>query len=586
MVGSLASTPDLLRLIDRCPALSSSRPDMSLIVFLAGLASLIHGAVAATNSSCQCASSNGQALLKDTYSEYDRPQIHYSPSSMFMNDPNGLVYANGIYHLYYQYNPFQRVAGYQHWGHATSTDLLHWKNMPIAISPEKEDQGIFSGSAVVDKDNTSGFFNASTPAQERIVAMYTLNTPTSQTQEIAYSLDAGTSFIKYENNPVIDINSTQFRDPKVFWHEPTKKWIVATVQSQQYQFIFYSSPDLKTWTEVSRFGPAGWLGFQYEVPDLVEIPIDGTNQTKWVLFLSINPGAPQGGSFIEYFVGEFNGTHFEPDDYAVATQDFGKDFYAGQTWSNLPADQGVIGLAWANNWQYTADVPVHGEWRTIQSLARKLTLRYTSLNDEKQRLVVTSTPTSLDSLSPKTIYQGSANSSGIAGNSQTLSIPLLGTAAFDFNVTAASSLDDATDATLVIKIYSNDTYGSEYLSIGYADSALWVDRANAHGSWYNPFYTDKISTFVQPLPVDTTSPGLTLRGIIDRSVLELFINDGIQSAVVLFFMTSAPGSISLSVTNGMSAGINVSSLDGVWHCGDCATSCGSTTSIGSNTDEL
>lgn len=500
-----------------------------------------------------------------------------------MNDPNGLVYSEGTYHLYYQYNPRQRVAGNQHWGHAVSTDLLHWENMPIAIYPDRPEDGIFSGSVVVDANNTSGLFNSSVPSQQRLVAMYTLNTATAQTQEIAYSLDGGKSYIKYANNPVIDINSTQHRDPKVFWHSASSRWIVATALSQHYQIIFYSSPDLTHWTEVSRFGPAGVLGNQYEVPDLVEVPIEGTNQTKWVLFVSINPGGPQGGSFIQYFVGEFNGTVFAPDDYAIGTQDFGKDFYAGQTWSNLPPDQGVIGLAWANNWQYTADVPVEGDWRTIQSLARRLTLRYTSPNSEVARLVVTSTPTSLDSLSPRTIYDGGATSINATGNSTDISVPLVGNAAFEFNLTTTSSLFDTTNATMILTIESDDLYHQESVAIGYANSALWIDRGNAQKSWYNPFFTDKLSTYVQPQPIDTTTPGLTLRGILDRSVLELFINDGVQSAVVLFYMTDGrvPGSLKLQVTDGMTATLQVAQLEGTWNCGDCGAS-----STRSKRDEL
>ncbi|CCG82301.1 Invertase (fragment) [Taphrina deformans PYCC 5710] len=431
--------------------------------------------------------------------------------------------------------------------------------MPIAIAPDQPDHGIFSGSAVVDVNNTSGFFDISVPAQERIVAMYTLNTPTSQTQEIAYSLDGGTSFLKYRGNPVIDVNSTQFRDPKVFFHSQTNQWIVATVLAQQYQVVFYASPDLKNWTELSRFGPAGYLGFQYEVPDLVQIPIEGTNESKWVLFLSINPGAPQGGSFVQYFIGEFDGKHFKPDDYSIGIQDFGKDFYASQTWSNLPPEQGVVGLAWANNWDYTNSVPVSGAWRTIQTLARTLTLRRTYTNPEVQRLVVASALISLHHVSPTNVYAD---------------IPLSGHAAIDLNITTTSATSDIMNATTLITIESSDSGFYEAIIIGVRNSMVWIDRENAPRNWRMPFFSTKLSTFVQTLPVNSDSAPVKLRAVIDRSVLELFINDGVQSAVVLFYMSCGrkPDNINVRVSEGMSAVVSATSLRGIWQCGNCSNS--------------
>lgn len=548
------------------------------------------------SSSCQCASSNDSPLQPGAYSEALRPQIHFSPSSGFMNDPNGLHYSNGTYHLYAQYNPTALVAGNQNWLHATSTDLIHWKNHEIAIRPAVgTGDGIFSGSVAVDVNNTSGFFNSSVPEQSRTVAMYTLydGTTQAQTQELAYSSDAGYTFTKYSGNPVINLNQTQFRDPNVFWHAPTSRWIVTTVLAQHYQVIFYSSPDLKNWTELSRFGPHGVLGFQYEVPDLVEIKVEGTDITKWVLFISINPGAPLGGSFIQYFIGDFNGTTFVPDDYSTNVLDFGKDFYAGIHYANVPKEQGTLFQAWASNWQYTNVQPTTqdgGEWRTIQSLVRRLTIRQVSPNPQTQRYAVVSTPVGLDKLSPSGLYKGSVSSSPSSASSSSSSassttssstsnsnasqvvIPLTGNAAFDFNVTASSTSSSQNTSTLQIKIASGDAYGYESITIGYANAMLWIDRGNSQKSWYNPFFTDKLSTYVEPL--SSSRPGVSLRGVIDRSVLELFVNDGIQSAVVLFFMSDGrrPGVMTVSVAEGMEADVSVASLQGIWDCGDCSAS--------------
>ena len=522
------------------------------------------------SQTCQCASpssSNYNAIQPNAYNEPLRPQIHFSPSSQFMNDPNGLFYSNGTYHLYGQYNPSAPVAGFQHWLHATSKDAIHWENQPIAIAPKNESYGIFSGSCVVDANNTSGFFNASVPVESRVIAMYTLysNITGSQTQEIAYSSDEGYTFTKFSGNPVIDVGQDQFRDPKVFWHAETSQWIVVLVFASRYQVAFYSSPDLKTWTELSRFGPHGILGYQYEVPDLIRLPIEGTDEFKWVLFVSINPGAPQGGSFMQYFMGDFNGTHFNPDDNTVSILDFGKDFYAGINYANLPADQGVLMQAWASNWQYTQNTPTlqdGGLWRNSQSLVRRLTVRKVAPNPQVERYTVIVTPVGLDKLNPSGIYKGSTSSDRT--NSTRVTVPLTSDGAFEFNITAQSSTYDAGNATLLIDIHSNDIFQRESISIGYSNSQLWIDRGNAQRNWYNPFFTDKLSVYSQPL--DLSRPGVLLRGVIDRSILELFVNDGTHSAVVTFFMSAGrrPGSMSVTVSSGMSLNASVASLESIW----------------------
>ena len=237
-----------------------------------------------------------------------------------------------------------------------------------AIYPGAAGEGIFSGSAVIDVNNTSGFFPNQTNG---VVAMYTLNTATEQTQQIAYSIDGGYTFTKYAGNPVISIGSNQFRDPKVIWYAPTQSWVVVISYAQEFTIGFFTSPNLVNWTHASNFSYAGVLGLQYECPNLVSVPmlangslpdpLDPSNFAStgemYILQISINPGAPQGGSISQYFPGTFNGTVFTAVDAATRFTDFGKDNYAGQFFYNIPEDSPQISIAWASNWEYAQVVP-------------------------------------------------------------------------------------------------------------------------------------------------------------------------------------------------------------------------------------
>jgi len=251
-------------------------------------------------------------------------------------------------------NPLTNVAGNQHWGHATSRDLYHWDNQPIAIYPDSNITHVFSGSAVVDANNTSGFFPNQTNG---VVAIYTLAEynpgPGPQTQNIAYSTDGGYTFTKYADNPVININSSQFRDPKVIWHAETERWVMVLAYAAEFTVGIYTSPDLKSWEHASNFSHHGFLGIQYECPNMVQMPFisNSTTEQMWVMLVSINPGAPLGGSVTQYFPGSFNGTHFTAVDPVSRLTDFGKDNYAGQFFYGVPGDQPQVLIGWANNWQ-------------------------------------------------------------------------------------------------------------------------------------------------------------------------------------------------------------------------------------------
>ncbi|MEU5282256.1 GH32 C-terminal domain-containing protein [Streptomyces asoensis] len=261
-----------------------------------------------------------RAAAADTplYSETYRPQFHFTPEKNWMNDPNGLVYYKGEYHLFYQYNPGGNAWGDMSWGHAVSTDLVHWQQLPLALSHDDREM-VFSGSAVVDEDNTTGFGTRKNPP---MVAVYTSHSKTTgiQSQALAYSTDRGRTWTKYQGNPVIDIGSRDFRDPKVQWYEPTRSWLMTVSLSAEHKVRFYSSKNLKDWTRLSEFGPAGATGGVWECPDLFPLAVDGdTGHIKWVLVVNINPGGIAGGSAAQYFIGDFDGTKFTADDKGTST---------------------------------------------------------------------------------------------------------------------------------------------------------------------------------------------------------------------------------------------------------------------------
>ena len=292
-----------------------------------------------------------------------RPVYHFSPAYGWMNDPNGMFYKDGVYHLFYQHNPYGSMWGNMHWGHATSTDLVTWEHHGDAISPDALGT-IFSGSCVVDKDNTAGF------GAGAVIAFYT-SASDRQVQSMAYSLDNGKTFKKYARNPILTSTQRDFRDPKVIWHEDTKKWIMVLAVGQEMQF--FSSPNLKNWTFESSFGKGqGAHGNVWECPDLFELPVEGTNEKKWVLLCSLGDG-PFGDSATQYFVGTFNGKEFVNESPSKTKwMDWGKDHYATVTWCDAP-DNRRIAIAWMSNWQYANDVPT-SQYRSPNSVPRDLSL--------------------------------------------------------------------------------------------------------------------------------------------------------------------------------------------------------------------
>jgi levanase/fructan beta-fructosidase len=318
----------------------------------------------------------GDAPEKPDAGRY-RPRFHFTPKRNWMNDPNGLVYFKGEYHLFFQYNPFGDQWGHMSWGHAVSRDLLTWEELPVAI-PETDKEMIFSGCIVIDWDNVSGLGQGDEPP---VLAYYTGFDAKADVQRqcLAYSHDRGRSFIFYDGNPLIDLGMANFRDPKVFYHAESAAWVMAVALPREHKVQFYRSTNLLDWALAGSFGPAGAASGQWECPDLMLVPLEADPaQARWVLKIEVDAGFVGGGSGAQYFVGDFDGHNFAIDQTVGRpdgqTVDFGPDFYAAATWSNLPREQpGPLWVGWMSNHQTGRLYPTQ-PWRGAQSLPRTLFL--------------------------------------------------------------------------------------------------------------------------------------------------------------------------------------------------------------------
>jgi fructan beta-fructosidase len=469
------------------------------------------------------------------YHEPHRPQFHFTPEINWMNDPNGLVYYDGEYHMFYQHNPHANEWGHMSWGHAVSEDLVHWKHLPIALHDEYGEM-VFSGSAVVDFENTSGF---GVNGQPPMVAIYTGHSAGLQTQDIAFSNDRGRTWTKYENNPVLDIGEADFRDPKVFWHTPSKRWVMVVSLAVRKKLQFYGSANLKDWTLLSEFGPAGVLNKpNWECPDIFELPIENEpGQTRWVLEADMGGGAIAGGSGGEYFTGVFDGTSFIADSMESQWVDFGRDFYAPVSWSNIPASDGRrLWIGWMNNWE-TALNPT-SPWRSAMSIPRELTLRRIS-----GRLRLCQKPVrELQSL--RTDSTALAN---VHLNDEARSISLQGQ---QLEIMAVFAPGNAAEFGLrVLKGTNQETV------VGYdaKSRSLFIDRTRSGNVDFHKAFAGRHQG---PLTLDHRGH-IRLHVLVDASSVEAFGNDGETVVTDLVF----PGSDS--------TGIEVYSSDGTCELVDC-----------------
>ncbi len=485
----------------------------------------------------------------DYYGEPFRPQVHFSPEKGWMNDPNGMVYYDGEYHLFYQYYPDSTVWGPMHWGHAVSTDLMHWQHLPVALAPDSLGY-IFSGSAVMDLNNTSGFGEPGKPA---MVAIFTYHDPVAaerreiwQTQAIAYSTDKGRTWTKYAGNPVLpNPGVPDFRDPKVSWNEAAKKWIMVLAVGDHVNF--YSSPDLKNWKAESEFGKnAGAHGGVWECPDLLELPVaDASGEKKWVLIVNINPGGPQGGSGTQYFVGNFDGHKFNWEESAIKWIDYGSDNYAGVTWSNVSGR--VLYLGWMSNWAYAQKVPTH-PWRSAMTNPRELSLVKT---DDGYRVQSVCVP-EIQKIATLVASRENVDldSAGIVLNLQEQELYV---SAIDLT----ASLRNAGGVTIALENGKGQQLVAGYDAL---QGKLFIDRTKAGLSDFDSTFA-RIHSMDVPKLVDQVE----LQLIVDKSSVEVYFNKGRGVMTDLCFPDAGWNTLRFSTPAGK-AGISlqVKSLKPVW----------------------
>lgn len=487
-----------------------------------------------------CIGEKKPALAGGYHAEQHRPQFHFSPEKMWMNDPNGMVFYEGEYHLFYQHYPDSTVWGPMHWGHAVSRDLTHWEHLPIALYPDSLGY-IFSGSAVVDWNNTSGFGKDGKPP---LVAIFTHHNMAGekagrldfQYQSLAYSNDRGRTWAKYAANPVIPNpgNVRDFRDPKVIWDETSKKWILVLAAGDHVKF--FGSPDLKNWTHLSDFGREwGAHGGVWECPDL--FPMNAARgetsrqqiEKKWVLLLSINPGAPNGGSGTQYFIGDFDGKNFTLDSsFAESLKkekaiwlDYGRDNYAGVTWSDVPDGRRLF-MGWMSNWDYAQVVPTE-TWRSAMTLPRTLSLKNTP-----EGLRLFSEP--VEELVPLIDKNAKIPEGSIHGS---------------LDLSDLTGSPTATKAVLILLNWDTaqppQTFGIELFNskgekvvAGFdpAKKQLFIDRMQSGKMDFSPKFASRDVAPFQP-----TGNSIFLQFFIDVSSIELLAGYGERAMTSIFFPT-------------------------------------------------
>lgn len=474
-----------------------------------------------------------------------RPAMHYTPDRTWLNDPNGLVYYKGTYHLFYQNNPNGNVWGNMSWGHAVSSDLLDWSEQPVAIACDDREE-IFSGSVVVDWENTSGFGTSEAPP---LVAVYTSayrpGTPYEgiQAQSLAYSNDDGATWTRYADNPVLNRASAHFRDPKVFRYsdEHDSYWVMAAVEAEDRKVLFYRSRNLLDWAYLSEFGPANAVGGVWECPDLFPLAVDGNPaNTKWVLVVNLNPGGVAGGSGGQYFIGDFDGATFTPDSLAepggdlrrYQWLDWGRDYYAAVSFSDAPHNRRLM-IGWMNNWDYAALIPT-SPWCGAMSLPREVRL---ATVDGVVRLLheVATEPAPAGpryDVGPLPITEGIHPLPPEAHGSVQL-------------IEAEFEPGDAAEFGLVVR--GGDGEGTR---VGYRADAgeLVVDRRASGELAFQDLFAS-----CETAPVTLRDGRLRLRIYVDRSSVEVFAQDGLVSITDQIFPNKSSRAVSLYARGGSAA---------------------------------
>ncbi len=456
-------------------------------------------------------------VFQEPKGEKYRPEYHFTPTEGWMNDPNGLVYLDGEYHLFYQYYPDSTIWGPMHWGHAISKDLLNWEHLSIALAPDSLGY-IFSGSAILDEKNTSGFGTIENPPLVAIFTYHDMQGEQSgaldyQSQGIAYSIDKGRTWEKFKGNPVLANQGIKdFRDPKVSKikdSDGVEKWIMTLAVQNRIQF--YSSYNLIDWEFASEFGlEEGAHGGVWECPDLLPF-ISPDGKQKWVLLVSMNPGGPQKGSATQYFIGNFDKGTFSPDDQLIRWLDYGPDNYAGVSWSNLPKDQNrTLMIGWMSNWLYAQVVPTD-TWRSAMTIPREL-----SLFEVSGTLLLKSSPAEeMKNLRGKP-YDVSDAESALPSQSTELTADLTDT--FSFSL-------------------SNDA--GEEIHISKENGLVTVDRSQAASVNFHPDFNAAHSA---PMSWEAKN----MRIFLDASSIEIFINDGELVMTSLLFPSTSWSKIKIN----------------------------------------
>jgi hypothetical protein len=472
--------------------------------------------------------------LADTFDttnrEKYRPAYHHTPLYGWMNDPNGMFYKDGRWHLYYQWNPYGSKWQNMTWGHSSSADLVRWEHHPAAI--EANGLGtVFSGSSVVDSANTAGF------GRDAVVALYT-SADVNQTQSLAHSSDGGMTFEIYPGNPVLTLES-EARDPNMFWDADNGRWVMSLAHALDHEMLFFTSPDLKEWTLQGSFGKG--IGAQdgvWECPDLFRLKVDGSDEEKWVLVCNINPGGPFGGSATQYFTGDFDGKTFIADTDAEGViptkwMDYGKDHYATVSWSDAPDNRRVL-IGWMSNWQYAGEVPTM-QYRSANTLPREAGL----FRAPDGQLYLSSSPVAeLTALRDKPSV--SVRNKPAGGNGR--NFPLPGSNGGSCEILL--DIDSRKAGSVDITISNND-----------GESALLCYDAKAHTLSFDRRRSG-LTDFSQDFPTVTTAPTfetngkLSLRIFIDRSSIEVFGNGGKTVMTNLVFPTVPYSSVSVSAKGG------------------------------------
>jgi fructan beta-fructosidase len=489
------------------------------------------------------------------YKEKYRPQFHFSPEAHWMNDPNGMVFFGGEYHLFYQYYPDSTVWGPMHWGHAVSRDMVHWTHLPVALYPDSLGL-IFSGSAVVDSSNTADFGDKGNPAIIAVFTYHNQNLERSgsdlyQSQGIAFSTDKGKTWTKFSGNPVLpNPGIRDFRDPKVFRYGKTGKWIMILAVHDRVHI--YSSPDLKSWSYESEFGAkTGAHGGVWECPDLFPLKVKGGETTKWVMLVSINPGGPNGGSATQYFTGSFDGHLFIPDVPDEKWVDWGTDNYAGVTWSGIPETDGRrLFLGWMSNWNYATVVPTE-IWRSAMTIPRELSL----LNENGKYTLVSSPVRELKTLrnNSKTIINGKIKYSG-EQEIPTDSINLTQSEVIlEFDLTGSN----ADTLGIILENPEGERFIAGYSLLG---ENVFIDRTKSGNSSFSNRFAG-----IARAPYKAGDK-LKMHLFIDASSAELFINDGSLVMTSLFFPTSDFSELILFSKGGASLmeKAELHELDSIW----------------------